>query len=528
MSARKNTGIALNEDNSNFFLADGKGAIRDVSEVKDFMSNYTQGQVREIILNPNAMRTSYRTHALGWDAIWDGCEFRDDGRVFYRGKEQSLLMATWIRNAKKLSDSNLNPYTVWLSEIRKYGREGWISCRMNDVHCVNDPDCVMHSEFWREKPHLRTVPGGASGLDYSHPEVREHMLALLREYCEIFDFDGLELDWLRHFHNFRPGFEAFHADVLTGFIREVRNLLEQTAVRRGHSVKLGVRLPSRPENALDLGYDFFTWNKEKWVDMFVPMDVWPATDYRLPVRLWRKILGEDVILAPGIELGARSAISGGVGITSNPEIDRGFAVQFLQEGADRIYLFNHMSGLTGHNGNQSRKMADILDSIGEFETALRGSRRHIVTFTNTVSYGQIPISNILPKTILPFDGKWSDYVPSDGGTPFLVNIGRTAAKRNAFIILGLSEDSNPASLRVTLNGIECEKTSVPPFVLETFADPIAFKVAGFSAWRVGSGITHDGDNCVGICNCGRMGITVKWLEIFIQSKIPSETESRRG
>jgi len=514
MTAHGNTGIALNEDSSNFFIADAKpGTCRTISEVENYMANYTQGQVREIMLNPNSMRTSYRTTAPGWEAIWEGCEFAEDGRIFFLGKEQSSGVANWIRNAKKIADQNINPYQIWLSKIRKTGREGWISCRMNDIHEVYDPDSVLHSDFWRKNPQLRTIPGSASGFDYSHPEVRQRMLALISEYCEIFDFDGLELDWLRHYHNFRPGFEAFHAEVLSEFIHSVKNILARMVSRVGHPVKLGARIPSRPENALSLGFDFFTWNEEKLVDMFVPMDVWPATDYRLPVGLWRKILGDDVILAPGLELGARSAISGGVGIGANPEIDRGFAAQFLREGADRIYLFNHMAGWTGYGANQNEKMAELLDSAGNSESASAGSRRHIVTFANTSPYGLLPISNILPKTIAPFDGKWSDYISPDGGTPFLVNVGK-ASEQEAFVIIGFSVGDDRKAIRVFFNGVECEATSVPPAVMGTFADPVAFNISAFFAWKVCPGLAHSGDNLVGIRNNGRTGITVKWLEIY--------------
>ncbi len=37
-----------------------------------------------------------------------------------------------------------------------------------------------------------------AGLDYEKPEVRDFMMSHIREYLEVYDFEGMELDWLRN------------------------------------------------------------------------------------------------------------------------------------------------------------------------------------------------------------------------------------------------------------------------------------------------------------------------------------------
>ena len=46
-----------------------------------------------------------------------------------------------------------------------------------------------------------------------HPEVRKHHMALIHELAQRYDFDGLELDWMRFGFHFRPGHEREGAQI---------------------------------------------------------------------------------------------------------------------------------------------------------------------------------------------------------------------------------------------------------------------------------------------------------------------------
>src|SRR5881628_2363219 len=90
-------------------------------------------------------------------------------------------------------------------------------------------------------------------LDWAHPEVREHYLKLIREALEIFDLDGLELDWMRFGYFFGVGRELEGGKIISEFIGEVRHEIARAAKRLRHPIKLGVRVPSTPETARRMG-----------------------------------------------------------------------------------------------------------------------------------------------------------------------------------------------------------------------------------------------------------------------------------
>jgi hypothetical protein len=88
--------------------------------------------------------------------------------------------------------------------------------------------------------------------NWAVPEVRAQKFALIRELCENYDLDGLELDFLRIYSFFRPD-ETTRDErcaIITGFVKEVRALLDRTA-RAGRHRWLCARVPCYLE-ALDL------------------------------------------------------------------------------------------------------------------------------------------------------------------------------------------------------------------------------------------------------------------------------------
>ena len=74
-------------------------------------------------------------------------------------------------------------------------------------------------------------------FDWSHPEIREYKYKMLEELCTNYDFDGLELDFMRFWHFFNPlrTTEAERKSILTDFVGSVR----QWAVEVGDTVEAG-------------------------------------------------------------------------------------------------------------------------------------------------------------------------------------------------------------------------------------------------------------------------------------------------
>ena len=161
------------------------------------------------------------------------------------------------------------------------------------------------------------------------------------ETLERYDIDGLELDFMREPYLFSAGKEAEGAPILTGWIREVRKLVDETAAKRGHPIRLGVRVPSRPEVALGMGLDAVAWAKEGLIDLLVVTPRWATLEFDMPIRRWRQLLGASkTTLAGGLEILYRPWPDGPATAVT-PELATGAALSVLSRGADAVYLFNY-------------------------------------------------------------------------------------------------------------------------------------------------------------------------------------------
>ena len=444
-TAHEPRGIVLNEDNSHYF-GTRAGQNLDEAAVDSWVDQYANTQVRELFLCPNCMRTSYASDV--WDPIWAG--YDPDGP-----DDQPLLASTapeerarargWIHTAWLLDHEGIDPYARWIARSREAGISPWLSMRMNDVHNVDDPDNYIHSTFWREHPEFRRVTHEFKtwtdrAFDYGHREVRDYHMALIRELAERYDFDGLELDWMRFGYHFRPGHEAAGREILTDWIAEIRALLDHWAEERGHPIKLAARVPSRPASSWGLGMDAAEWARRGLVDMLVVTPFFMTIDTDIPIELWRSLLRDTgVVLAAGLEVNV-VPYPGHSMQPNSLETVRGASASVLDRGADRVYLFNYMDSETA--------MADlenyptVLREIGSLDTLAGKERRHIVTHADTWAPGE-PHAIALPA-----------HCAAGGDAAFRVHIGPRPTSGAAKVALGLI-DGEAAGLTVRLNGEPC-------------------------------------------------------------------------
>lgn len=161
---------------------------------------------------------------------------------------------------------------VFIDRCRQKQQAAFISLRMNDAHHkeFSDPKPgdkpgssigMSVTKFYVEHPEYRLKPGSLRGADlvqnWAVPEVRAQKMALIRELCENYDLDGLELDFLRFYSYFRPeetSLEQRRA-IMTAFVREVRTLMNQTArigKRRWLCARVPCHLPALNVLGLDL------------------------------------------------------------------------------------------------------------------------------------------------------------------------------------------------------------------------------------------------------------------------------------
>lgn len=153
---------------------------------------------------------------------------------------------------------------------------------------------MFNSRFWWAHPEFRVR--GKEGedrikLSYAFPEVRAFKLALLRE-AAVRDIDGLNLDFLRHpdFLGYeepmRRAFAARHggldprtlpaddvrwfrlrAEIMTGFVRDVRRILDEAGAAKGRRLGLSARLDWKDHRAW--GCDLAGWLEEGLLDYVV-------------------------------------------------------------------------------------------------------------------------------------------------------------------------------------------------------------------------------------------------------------------
>jgi hypothetical protein len=155
---------------------------------------------------------------------------------------------------------------VFIDRCRARGQAAFISFRLNDAHHKEfvDPKPgdkpgssigMSVTKFYAEHPGLRLKPGSVRGSDlvqnWAEPAVREQKLALIRELCENYDLDGLELDFLRTYSFFRLDETTLdqRRATMTGFVREVRKLM---GARRWLCARVPCRLPAWDALGLDL------------------------------------------------------------------------------------------------------------------------------------------------------------------------------------------------------------------------------------------------------------------------------------
>ena len=445
------SGISLNEDDSHFF---GSRQSKDMCEagVDRLIDTYAGTDVKELLFCPNAMRTSYASEV--WDPIWKGYDPKgNDDQPFFAGikPSESLRWRAWPHNALLLHKKGIDPYARWIAKSRKAGISPWISMRMNDVHCVDNPDSFLHSDLWRKRPDLRRVTDRFEAwtdraFDYAKEEVRAHHMALIRELARRYDFDGFEMDWMRFGFHFKPGHEAEGSEILTGFTREVRELMDETAKTRGHTIELGARVPSRPATAQGLGMDAIVWAREGLVQRLTTTPFWATIEFDMPIEEWRDLLkGTNAMLCAGLELNVQP-YPGARQQANTIETARGVATSLLSRGADRIYLFNYMDSETCMNGMEN--YPKLLREIGSLERMEGKERRHIVTYSDTWAPEETRVI-ALPAVCGP--GKTASFRIHIGPKPV---IGKAAA------IISADNKDMLKEIRVKVNGQDCPNIGV--------------------------------------------------------------------
>ncbi len=434
--------LYYNQDSTQFFTSEI--AVGQAGEMIDrYVDGIADAGVTVFFCNTNARRTNYRSGV--WDAFWDGYDPSGPDDQPFLAPVPSAQVASYrkvIHNMWKVQQEGVDYPARVLARCRLRKMAAWISLRMNDCHDNDIPNHPFHGSFWVENPQLRRqncTGYFATCLDFAQPKVREYYRALIDESLDRYDMDGLELDFMREPYVFSANKEVEGKLVLTQWLRDIRQRVDQAASKRGHPIHLGVRVPSRPETALGMGLDAGTWAREGLIDLLVVTPRWATLEFGMAIPEWRQQLGKaNLTLVGGLEVLYRPIPSGPAEYIS-PELAHGAASLVLADGADAVYLFNYFPETM-----PKRVYCDTLRAMTSL-SALQAVPRTIgVTYRDVIAPNETYIAP------LPAKGKEATFSMKIGPQP------PVGWHRELVIGLDVSERTSTSRPQVFLDGNACD------------------------------------------------------------------------
>ena len=427
----------------NFTLRHSSGADLDILDpgVRPVGGPYTAKAIHNYVdlladsgidtfsVNANASRAWYPSKVI--PTILDGYVRGD--REFFRGHaichdatepEDVDRFIDRIMPFMNLYQDLLDAGVDWLAEAaaacNRRGVSPWVSIRMNDYHGHKNLEGSFFNVPLLKNPEMRLKhsayspsmyePGYRTGLNYEKAEVRDLMMAQIREVVEDYDYEGLELDWWRQPLCCEPNASSETIEMMSDWLREVRALTQRRAQETGRPFPFGLRIPSQLETLKSIGLDVVTLCQEGTIDFVKPSGFW-CTSWEMPHDTLRQKLGERVAIYGVMELGANPLPTYAPEIdythhiryfTSNHEMMRANAAGKLVLGADGIEWFNFYCTDSAHiPGLISDYTA--LSGMGDLDK-LRGQPKHY-TFSMSGHGLVLPPYEVTPQ--LPTTlGKW--------------------------------------------------------------------------------------------------------------------------
>ena len=244
---------------------------------------------------------------------------------------------------------------IYTESCHRHGIAAYASLRMNDAHTSDEArEWQVRSPLKRERTDLllgapAPIPGPGNAQrwnfswqwDYGRPEVRHRFLGLIDETLERYDFDGVELDWMRQPPFFKAGQIMRHIPTLTDFMRQARALVRKHAGARARPLHLITRVPPSLDHALELGIDTRTWIGEGLADLVVLSSAsycTPAVDIAQAVACAQK---SGTPIYTGFDGGTHLASPHEGYHYGQPSLLRAVAHNGYAQGAAGVHLFNY-------------------------------------------------------------------------------------------------------------------------------------------------------------------------------------------
>ncbi len=337
----------------------------------------------------------------------------------------------------------------------RHGMEVFYSMRMNDTHDANLKVPEMWPQFKEDHrgllfgtPEKRPKYGAWSGVDYARPEAREQQFRTIREVCQNYDVDGIELDFFRHpilfkSHAWNRPVSEQERDMMTGLLRRVRTMTEEVSMRRGRPILIAVRVPDSVGYCKAIGLDLTRWLEEDLVDLLIAGGYFRLSPWEETVALGRTY---GVPVYPSLD---ESRVRKDTRKVRNSiEAYRGRAMNCFSAGAAGIYLFNLFNPTTPHwreLGDPQR--LERLDKI--YFVAVRGAARARSFLADGERFATAPTLTPERPAALIAQQPYKTAIAVGENVLWGKQQGITAKITLSIEIEGLT---GPADISVTLNG----------------------------------------------------------------------------
>lgn len=307
----------------------------------------------------------------------------------WRGKNEVPDKLGHIKNFPVAVQSGLDGVRWAAEDSIKLGLKFVPAFRMNDAHYASGQSPYLEGEFWEKNRDKYTfkVPPYPIGklqaykelLDYSHPEVRAHRLAVIEEAVERYQdvMDGFLLDFMRVPMFFPLNEVKEKSKLMTELMAKIRASLDKAEAATGRKMPLLVRVPPTIKNCETVGLDIRSWVKDGLVQVIIPSQVMTLT-HDTPVEEFLKIAkpaGVKVYLSIYERTGFTYAFtphapqSGDyTGREATEQLIRGATMNYRAMGVDGFELYNFNLPMTDFQIAAFRDMAEGVDNTTKART----------------------------------------------------------------------------------------------------------------------------------------------------------------
>lgn len=251
-----------------------------------------------------------------------------------------------------LQEQGTDPLQVMIDFSRANDIEILWSMRMNDTHDASN--ALLLPQFKKDNPNLlfggaerrRPRHGGATGVDYTQPEVRDLAFRIVEEVAQNYDVDGVHLDFFRHpvfFKSVAQGGVATdeQREMMTDLIRKIREMLLAEGKKRGKPLLLTVRVPDSVEFCRQIGLDIEAWLAEGLLDALSTTCYFQLNPWSYSVELGHRY---NVPVYPSLSESRIAGADGEWASRRTEEVYRARAANVWASGADGVYIFNSFNG----------------------------------------------------------------------------------------------------------------------------------------------------------------------------------------